>query len=182
MEESERKILEKVERHRRMQIEEIMHEVTQFKRKAKEGYHVTTVTREQLEKKLARAESPMVVFQGWSGSTGSPGSISYSVGIRNPDPVTHIWTFAQVFVGLANIVPDVGAAVAAVDDRFPRMTLPAFAGLSIAPGATETLSFDFPVPAGIEPSNYVGNTFVFGSTWQDVGTYFDRSIFVFGVT
>jgi len=98
------------------------------------------------------------------GSTGSPGSVSYSVGIRNPDPVTHIWTFAQVFVGLANIVPDVGAAVQAVDARFPRMTMPEFAGLSIAPGVTETLSFDFAVPAGIESSNYVGRGRCWGAT------------------
>jgi len=182
MEKRERKILDKVERHRKLQIEEIMRGVDQFKRSAEKGMYVTTVTREQLEKKLTRAESPMIVFQGWSGSTGSPGSVSYSVGIMNPDPMTHIWTFAHVFIGLANIAPDVGAAVAAVDGRFPRMTMPDFDGLSIAPGATETLSFKIPVPAGIESSNYVGNTFVFGSTWHDVGNYFDRSMFVFGVT
>ena len=72
--------------------------------------------------------------------------------------------------------------MAAVDARFPRMTMPEFAGLSIAPGATETLSFTIPVPVGMESSNYVGNTFVFGSTWHDVGTYFDRSMFVFAVS
>ena len=124
----------------------------------------------------------MIVFQGWTGSVSPGGSLSYNVGIRNPDPIRHVWVFAHVFIGLANIVPDVGTAVAAVDSRFPRLTLPKFSGLTIEPGATQTLSFSIPIPTGIEPSNYLGNTFVFRSNWHDVGEYFDRSIFVFEVT
>lgn len=180
----ERKILQKVERHRKQQIEEILGEVERLKgdAEAKEKkLNVTTVTREQLEKKLTEPNSPMIVFQSWGGPVSSPGTLSYNVGIRNPDAVTHIWLFAHVFVGLANIVPDVGAAAAAVDPRFARLTLPDFSGLSIAPGATETLNFSIPIPEGIEESNYLGNTFLFHSNWHDVGEYFDRSIFVFEV-
>ena len=39
-----------------------------------------------------------------------------------------------------------------------------------------------PVPAGIEATNYLGNSFLFQSTWHDPGVYIDRSLFVFGVT
>ena len=182
MQERDQKILEKVERYKKQQVEEILEEVERYKLEAeKKKLNVTTVTREQLEKKLAESDSPMIVFQSW-GSASPGGSLNYTVGIRNPDPVSLIWMFAHVFVGLANIVPDVGAAAAAVDPRFPRLTSPKFAGLKIDPGATETLNFSIPIPAGIESSNYLGNTFLFRSTWHDVGEYLDRSIFVFEVT
>ena len=79
------------------------------------------------------------------------------------------------------MVPDVGEALATVDSRFPRLTLPEFAGLRIAPGATESLSFSIPVPANIETSNYLGNSFLFLADWHDVGDYLDRGVFVFEV-
>ena len=144
--------------------------------------NVTAVTQEQLEKKLDESDSPMIVFQSWDGSVSAGGSLNYSVGIRNPDPVTQFWMFAHVFIGLANIVPDVGAAAATVDPRYPSLTLPYFGGLRIDPGATETLSFSIPIPTSIEPSNYLGNTFLFHSTCHDVCEYLDRSLFVFEVT
>jgi hypothetical protein len=178
----ERKILEKVERFRKQQVEEILEEVKRFQREAeKKKLNFTTVTREQIEKKLAESDSPMIVSQSWH-SVSPGGSLNYKVGILNPDPVKHIWMFAHVFFGLANIVPDVGAAAAAVDPRFPRLTLPKFSGLQLNPGASETLNFSIPIPASIEPNNYLGNTFLFRSTWHDVGKYFDRSIFVVEVT
>lgn len=183
MQKKEQKILEKVERHKKQQIEEILEEVERFKQKAeKKKLNVTTVTREQLEKKLAESDSPMIVSQGWGGSVSPGSSLSYSVGIRNPDPVRHIWIFAHLFIGLANIAPDVGAATAVVDPQFPRLTLPKFDGLKIDSGATETLSFSIPIPTAVESSNYLGNTFLFRSTWHDVGEYLDRSLFVFEVT
>ena len=60
--------------------------------------------------------------------------------------------------------------------------MPDFPGLSIAAGATESLNFRIPIPAGIETSNYLGNSFLFRADWHDVGDYFDRSVFVFEVT
>jgi hypothetical protein len=183
VQERDKEILEKVKRHKKQQIEEILEKAEKYSSKAKEKkLNVTTVSREQLKKKLDKSDSPMIIFQSWMGSVPAGGTLNYNIGIWNPDPVTHIWIFAHVFVGLANIAPDVGAAVAAVDPRFPRLTLPDFSGLSIGPGNTETLNFSIPIPSGIEPSNYLGNTFVFHSTWHDVGEYLDRSLFVFKVT
>ena len=183
IEEREQKLLKKIELFRKQQVDEIVEELKRFKLEAeKEKLNVTTATREQLEVKLVESDSPMIIFQSWGGSVPNGGTLNYNVGIRNPDPVQHVWLFAHVFVGLANIVPDVGAAAAAVDSRFPRLTLPDFAGLSIAPGTTETLSFSIPVPASIESSNYLGNTFLFRLNWHDVGQYLDRGVFVFEVT
>ncbi|HET9437477.1 MAG TPA: hypothetical protein VFO64_04695, partial [Gaiellaceae bacterium] len=93
-----------------------------------------------------------------------------------------IWLFVHLFVGPGNMVANTGAALAPVDDRFARLTLPEFDGLQIASGATESLTFKLPVPAGVEQSNYLGNSFLFQSVWHDPGTYIDRGIFVFEVT
>jgi hypothetical protein len=145
------------------------------------GYHFTAPTGEQLVAKFASAKSPMIVFQGWSGSTGTPGTISYTVGINNPDPVAQGSLFVHLFIGPANVAPNVNNALGLVDQRFPRLTEPEFFGLTIQPGATDSLSFSVDVPAGVEPSNYLGNSFLFQATWHDPGQYLDRSLFVFKV-
>lgn len=70
-----------------------------------------------------------------------------------------------------------------VDARFPRLTQPDFAGLSLAPGASSTLTFSINIPANVEhPTNYIGNTALVQFNWHDVGTYLDRSVFVIKVT
>lgn len=124
---------------------------------------------------------PMIVWQSWNSATTPGGTISYNVGIHNPSPDLQVWLFAHVFVGPANFVADPGAAVQAVDPRFPRLTEPPFDGLHIAAGATASLSFSLAVPADVEVSNYIGNTFLFRADWHDVGVYLDRGVFVFGV-
>jgi hypothetical protein len=147
-----------------------------------EGLNFTAVTGEQLVAKLGKARSPMIVSQAWSGGTTSPGTLSYSLGIFNPDPDQRIWLFAHVFVGPANVAVDVGDALQAVDVRFPRLTEPAFDGLAIDPGASDSLNFSLEVPAGVQPSNYLGNAFLFAATWHDPAEYLDRSLFVFSVS
>jgi hypothetical protein len=163
--------------------EQIKKDVQKLQRAAeRKGWNVTTPTDDQLKKKLGRAKSPMIVFQGWSGSAPPGGTITYQVGINNPDPTRWIWLFVHLFVGPGNMVADTGEALAPVDERFPRLTLPDFDGLQIAAGATESLEFVIPVPAGVESTNYLGNSFLFQSIWHDPGLYIDRSIFVFEVT
>jgi hypothetical protein len=148
----------------------------------RQGLNFTAPTEEQLKKKLAAAQSPMIGFQAWSGSVSAPGTINYTVGIGNPDPVQWVWLFGHVFVGPANIVRDVGHALLAVDTRFPRLTMPEVFGLTLAAGQSQSLSFSLTVPGDVERSNYLGNTFLFQSRWHDVGQYLDRSHFVFEVT
>jgi hypothetical protein len=147
----------------------------------RQGWNYTSISEDELAAKLRRVHSPMIVFQGWSGLASPGGSISYSVGIYNPDPQPHGSLYAHVFVGPANMAPDVSTALSAVDARFPRLTMPAFFGLTVAPAATATLQFSVAVPSNVEKTNYLGNTFLFQATYHDVGTYLDRSVFPFGV-
>jgi hypothetical protein len=143
--------------------------------------HFTAVTPEQIEKKFKRVNSPMIVFQGWNSSTPG-GTVNYNLGIYNPDPTTAIWLFAHVWVGSGNVDPTVGTFLLNVDTRFPRLTQPTFDGLSLAAGATATLSFSLKVPPGVEKTNYLGNSCLMQFNWHDVGLYLDRGIFVFAVS
>lgn len=161
----------------------LMDEIEKQRRQAEaDGLSFTAPTAEQLDEKLRRSTSPFITFQGWSGSAPRDGTLSYTVGISNPDPDLWFWLFAHVFVGRANLPRDVGHAVLACDERFPQLTEPAFDGFVLQPFTTGSLSFTIEIPPEVQVSNYLGNTFLFQSTWHDPALYLDRSLFVFGVT
>lgn len=146
----------------------------------KKGLSFTMLDEEHLRRKLGRARSPMIVWQSWNNTTAG-GSLTYNVGIHNPDPGGWIWLFGHVFVGPANMIASIGEALGAADPRFPRLTQPAFSGLNIASNETATLTYSLSVPAGIQSSNYQGNMFLYQADWHDVGDYLDRGTFVFAV-
>jgi len=162
------------------QVERIQKAVEKHKRETKEE-HFTAVTPEEIEKKLKRVNSPIIVSQGWNSTTPG-GIVNYSLGVFNPDPTQAIWLFAHVWVGSGNIDPVVGTFLSNVDPRFPRLTEPVFDGLQLAPGASATLKFALKVPSSVEKTNYLGNSCLMQFNWHDVGTYLDRGVFVFAVT
>jgi hypothetical protein len=180
--EERRKAVEELER-RTEHAKRLLDEIERHRQEAeRQGLNFTAPTAEQLLKKLASTESPMFFGQGWTSSTTPGGVISFSANINNPDPIQWNSLYVHVFVGPANLVPDVGDAVSAVDPRFPRLTMPRVFGLSLAPGATQSVSFSISVPTAIERSNYLGNAILFEGNYFDVGRYLDRSLFVFEVT
>jgi hypothetical protein len=162
------------------QVQRIQKAIQQQKRENK-GEHFTALTPEEIEKKLKRVNSPIIVSQGWNSTTPG-GTINYNLGIFNPDPVQAIWMFAHVWVGSGNIDPVVGTFLLNVDTRFPRLTQPAFDGLTLAPGAYTTLSYSLTVASTVEKTNYIGNSCLMQFNWHDVGTYLDRGVFVFAVS
>jgi hypothetical protein len=123
----------------------------------------------------------MIVSQGWNNTTLG-GTVNYSLGHYNPDPTQAIWLFGHVWVGSGNVDPTVGTFLLNVDPRFPRLTQPAFSGLTLAAGASATLTFALKVPSTVEKTNYLGNSSLMQFNWHDVGTYLDRGVFVFAVT
>ncbi len=142
----------------------------------------TSVSEEELERKFNRANSPMIVSQGWNGGINPGGTVNYNLGIYNPDPSQAIWMFAHVWVGSGNVVSGTGQFLGNIDTRFPRLTEPDFSGLSLGAGASTTLSFSLDVPNSVELTNYLGNSCLMQFNWHDVGTYLDRGVFVFRVS
>ncbi|MBZ4421281.1 hypothetical protein [Myxococcus sp. RHSTA-1-4] len=154
--------------------------VEKNKREAK-SEHFTGISPEEIKKKLMRVHSPFIVSQGWS-STVPGGSFSYSLGIYNPDPTQASSLYAHVWVGSGNVDPVVGSFLLNVDPRFPRLTEPAFFGLSLPPNGSATLNYTVKVPAKIDTSNYLGNSCLMQFDYHDVGLYLDRSVFVFTIS
>ena len=161
-------------------IQKIQKVIQEGKRENK-GEHFIGITSEQIWDKLKRMNSPMIVYQSWNSTRAGEG-VNLSVGDYNPDPTEAIWLFAHVWVGSGNIDPTLGMFLANVDTRFPRLTEPAFPGLTLAAGASATLTYDLLVQSTIQISNYLGNTCLMQSNWFDVGLYLDRAVFVFGIT
>ena len=149
-------------------------------RREHRGEHFASLTPEEIEQKLKRTNSPMLVSAGW-GSTTPGGSFNCSLGVQNPDPVLHNSLYVHVWVGSGNADPTVGTFLLNVDPRFPRLTEPKVFGLSLAPGASATLNFTIKVPTTIETSNYLLNACLMETNTFDVGKYLDRGVFPFAV-
>lgn len=153
--------------------------VQKFKRENKQANY-TAITAEEVERKLKRVNSPMIVFQSWNDAAAG-GTVNYNLGIFNPDPTQAVGLFAHVWVGSGNVDPIVGTFLSNVDSRFPRLTQPDFAGLTLASGASGNLRFALKVPT-VEKTEYLGNSCLMQVNWHDVGTYLDRGVFVFTVS
>ena len=161
-------------------IKNVEKAVQKFKRENKEK-NVTAITPEEIEKKLKRVNSPMIVFQSWN-DVAAGGTVNYNLGVFNPDPTQSVSLFAHVWVGSGNVDPNVGTFLSNVDARFPRLTQPDFFGLTLAAGASATLQFALKVPASVEKTEYLGNSCLMQLNWHDVGLYLDRGVFVFTVS
>lgn len=162
------------------QTEKVQAAIAKHKRENKEE-HFTSLTAEEIAAKLKRVNSPMIVSQGWSGTTPG-GTFNYSVGIQNPDPTSAGSLYVHVWVGSGNVDPTVGTFLINVDPRFPRLTQPPAFGVTLAPGASTTLTFAIAVPAGIQKTVYLGNSCLMQLSYHDVGKYLDRGSFPFNVT
>jgi hypothetical protein len=161
----------------------VLEEIELRRAQAREqGRNFVAPDADQLMTKLQRANTPSLTFFSWTGSTGSPGTINLQVGVINPDPVAFGSLYVHLFIGPANLAPNVGQALALVDSRFPRLTLPDYIGLTLNPGDTATLDFEVAVPANIDPSNYLANCFLFQAGYFDLGNTLDRGLFIFEVT
>jgi len=162
------------------QTQKIQEVIDKHKRENREE-HFTSLTPEQIGQKLKRVNSPMIILQGWSDSTPG-GTFNYIVGIYNPDSTGASDLYVHVWVGSGNVDPTLGTFLLNVDQRFPRLTQPAFFGLLLPPGADTTFHFSITVPTVIEKTIYFGNSFLMQLNYNDVGQYLDRGVFPFAVT
>jgi hypothetical protein len=142
-----------------------------------------SITPDEIEKKLKRANSPIIVGQATVFNAIRGGTVPYHLGIYNPDPHPASDLFAHVWVGSGFIDPTVGTFLTNVDTRFPRLTEPGDpGGLDLAPGGFDVLRFELNVPMCVERTNYISETCLMQHNFFDVGQYLDRAMFVFQVT
>lgn len=107
----------------------------QQKREAeKRGDLFRSLTPEQIEEKLKRANCPFLAGGAYTGATSPGGTISSIINIYNPDPTPVDDLFVHVWVGSGNADPTIGTFLLNVDTRFPRLTQPSGGGLQMASG------------------------------------------------
>jgi hypothetical protein len=163
-------------------IRKIQDVIEQQKSLAKKDDIFIAITPEEIERKLNRLDSPMFVSSTWTSPAIAPGgTFNYGVGIYNPDPTTFSCLFVHVWIGPGNVDPTVGTFLLNADTRFPRLTLPRWAGLGLSSGQSANLSFALKVPSTIEKTNYLGNSCLMRFNGLDVGTYLDRGGFILTV-
>ena len=153
----------------------------QKKKREKSGETFVSLTPEELNQKLQRAESPMIVWQSWNNTAPIGGTINYSVGVSNPDPFAWGTLAVAVSVGNRNPITSNDLFLSDFDRRFPTLAQPPTTGFSLAAGASTSFSFALKVPAGIEKTGYFGNSVLQQLNFHDVGKYLDRGVFFFGV-
>jgi hypothetical protein len=160
----------------------LLEEIQRRRSEAREqGRNFSAPTGAQVLDQLRSARSPMIFSMSWN-DTSSPGTVNLTVGVFNPDPVTQSLLEVYVFVGPATVVADVGQALAVADTRFQNLTEPPAFGLTLNPSTSADLNFAVEVPNGIQPSNYIGNAFLFSDPLYGVSDVLSRADFIFQVT
>ena len=151
----------------------------------KKGEVFTGLSKEEFEKKMKRAESPFISWQGWSGIAPPSGIINYTVGIQNPDLFGWANLAVSVSIGNRNAIASHDEFMTTFDARFPTYAKPQPFGFSLtpagSPGASTSQSFAVKIPAGIEKAQYFGNSCLLQLNFHDVGKYLDRGVFFFEV-
>lgn len=151
------------------------------KYREKKGEVFSGLTKEEFEKKMKRANSPFISSQSWNTTAPLGGTMPYTVGVFNPDPVTWAALAISVSIGNRNAIVSNDEFMTTFDARFPTYAKPAPAGFSLAPLASMSQSFAIKIPAGIEKTGYFANACLLQLSLHDVGRYLDRGVVVFEV-
>ena len=167
-------------------IKNIQTEIEKQKKALKKDRIFVAITPEQTEEKLKRVNSPMITTIEWN-NTRQGGIVNVEVTVYNPDPTTSYRLFLHAWVGSGNIDPNVGTFLLNADARFPRFTIGAPSGFSVAPRVMRTLEIPYRLPVdlmpfGIDTMGFLGNICLMHVHGLDVGTYLDRGAFPFRLT
>jgi hypothetical protein len=142
----------------------------------------SAITRDGIEKKFKRVNSPMITTQSWG--LGVRGAEFYiGIGIYNPEPTFPVDVYVHTWVGSGNIDPVVGTFLSNVDTRFPRLTKPLVNEPPFVSSDGHFIKqfFNIEIPINIDKSFYLGNCCLMKFNWIDVGTYLDRSVFMIDI-
>ncbi|UCE96054.1 MAG: S8 family serine peptidase [Candidatus Bathyarchaeota archaeon] len=160
-----------------LKTENLLEHVANLKTAAQlRGQKFESLSKKELLLKMKRktSKSPFFFWHSW-GSTTPGGTITYNVGIHNPDPVSYsgVWLFAYLLFGPANFISDSDKALLSIDNRFPSYAK----DISVSAGGSASVTFSIDVPANTKPGIYIGNCFLVKRNSFDVGDYLDRAAF-----
>ena len=147
----------------------------------KKGETFIGITKEEFERKMKRADSPIFTGSGWSNTAPWGGTINYSVTVLNPDPVTWGNLAVAIAIGNRNAIVDNDEFMAGFDARFATYAKPATLGFSLAPAASTTQTFAIKIPNGVEKTGYFANAVLQQLSYLDTGKYLDRTVCFFEV-
>ena len=155
-------------------LRKILAEIKVQKTKAdKKGLKFSSLTEEQLRKKLKSLNTPLIYGLSWRFIGTVSTNFTLNIFIYNPDPIDYDeGVTAYAFFGPANTISDVGLALISADPELNRM----FAEFGSMPsGAAASVSFNFRFPAGTPLGLHLLNGFVFVRHEFDKGYYIDRA-------
>ena len=120
----------------------------------KKGETFIGLTKEEFDQKMKRANSPIFTWAHWNNTAPPTGTITWTVGVQNPDPVGWSNLVVSVSIGNRNPIVSNDEFLTTFDARFPTYAKPATIGFSLAPGASTSYAFALRMPAGIEKTGY----------------------------
>jgi hypothetical protein len=136
------------------------------------GLAFSSLTAEQLEKKLKSTHTPSIYGLVWTGSGSASSTFYCEFHVYNPGPDTYYSLYAYFFFGPANMIPSVDTALLSVDERLFRM----FAKFpNMSPSSNGSVQFKYSFPSGSTLGMYMGNAFLLLRSSHDVGAYLDRA-------
>lgn len=155
----------------------ISKELEQFARDAAvRKQEVAILPRAELIRKIRgeTSHSPFIVLLSWFAAAQRGTTITASLGIFNPDPITHPSSelFAHAFWGPGNVVPDLDAYILSGDPAFPRHGV----GIDAPPGFPISIAtISIPLPAAVAAGTYLMNWILFLRNAFGIGTVLERA-------
>lgn len=155
------------------QLKEVIEALKEHARE--QGKAFSSLSEDELTKKVRgeTSKSPFIYGQSWTSGTTQGSNASYTVYVRNPDPIGYHPVYVTIFFGLGNFF-EVDQSWIGRDKRWPefssdRTFLPA--------NSNHSFSFNYTVPTGLPIGTYNGNSVLWNGNWHDVGVSFDRGSF-----
>jgi hypothetical protein len=137
---------------------------------------VTLLSRSDLVRKLLgqTSHSPFIVAISWFATAARGSTITASVVLFNPDPITYLAgnLFAHAFWGPANVLPDLDDYLLSADPAFPRFAVTLDAPPS-PPISIATISI--PLPTAVAAGTYLMNWLLFLRDPFGPGTFLERA-------
>jgi hypothetical protein len=135
-------------------------------KKQNKGQRFTLIPPDEIEKRLKRANTPIIYGFGYTDLVRPGQTIHCSFDIYNPGPDRFGPLAVHVWVGFHIVDATGGPFLLDVDKRFPRLTQPRY-GLSVDSDSSVRLGgFPLAIPTTVEKTVYVLNACLVQGVWN----------------